>query len=253
MKYSSPIPIFIINLPQSTERKKFIIDQFDNLEIPLDYRFFNAIHGKENPDFYLFKKYNEQKYFQRKGKKLSLSQLGCWASHYLLWEKCVELNQSFIILEDDAIIKSNFLDAYQFISSKNNDFEFLWLSIPSPDKRKQGYKIIHRISNSKNSVARFYKSWANTTGYYLTPNAAKKLLNHSQEWVYEVDTQIERYWETQIPYLAIVPFCIEPDLSKESNISTIKTKKSFIIKLKREWYRLKDLVNRFLFNLKHRG
>ncbi|HDR1172335.1 TPA: glycosyltransferase family 25 protein, partial [Pasteurella multocida] len=183
------------------------------LEIPLDYRFFNAVHGKENPDFYLFKKYNEKKYFQRKGKKLSLSQLGCWASHYLLWEKCVELNQPFVILEDDAIIKSNFLDAYQFISSKNNGFEFLWLSIPSPDKRKQSYKIIHRISNSKNSVARFYKSWANTTGYYLTPNAAQKLLNHSQEWFYEVDTQIERYWETKIPYLAIVPFCIEPDLS----------------------------------------
>ncbi len=191
--------------------------------------------------------------FREKVKKLSLSQLGCWASHYLLWEKCVELNQPFVILEDDAIIKSNFLDAYQFISSKNNGFEFLWLSIPSPDKRKQSYKIIHRISNSKNSVARFYKSWANTTGYYLTPNAAQKLLNHSQEWFYEVDTQIERYWETKIPYLAIVPFCIEPDLSKESNISTIKTKKSFIIKLKREWHRLKDLVNRFLFNLKHRG
>ncbi|HDR1315917.1 TPA: glycosyltransferase family 25 protein, partial [Pasteurella multocida] len=131
----------------------------------------------------------------------------------------VELHQPIIILEDDAIIKSNFLDAYQFISSKNNDFEFLWLSIPSPDKRKQRCKIIHRISNSRNSVARFYKSWANTTGYYLTPSAAQKLLNHSQEWVYEVDTQIERYWETHIPYLAIVPFCIEPDLSKESNIS----------------------------------
>ncbi|OOS00131.1 hypothetical protein B0186_07130, partial [Canicola haemoglobinophilus] len=71
-----------------------------------------------------------------------------------------------------------------------------------------------------------YYSWANTTGYFITPKAAQKLLTHCYEWVYEVDTQMERYWETKIPYLSIIPFCVEPDLSMESNISTTDNMKN---------------------------
>ena len=127
MQNTNSTPIFIINLAKSIERKQFIIGQFEqlnkNLATPISYHFFEAINGKENPDFYLFKKYNKAKHFQRKGKELSLAQLGCWASHYLLWEKCVELNQSIIILEDDAILKENFLEVYNFLSSSQNEFE----------------------------------------------------------------------------------------------------------------------------------
>ncbi|STO53799.1 glycosyltransferase family 25 protein [Canicola haemoglobinophilus] len=224
--------IFIINLAKSTARKQFITEQFsrlnENLKNPIPYHFFAAINGKENPDFPLFKKYNKTKHFQRKGNQLSLSQLGCWASHYLLWEKCVELNEPIIILEDDAILKENFLEVYNFLSSPQNSFEFFWLSIPSPAKRKrnQKYKVICNIENTENSIAQFYYSWANTTGYFITPKAAQKLLTHCYEWVYEVDTQMERYWETKIPYLSIIPFCVEPDLSMESNISTTDNMKN---------------------------
>lgn len=246
-------PIFIINLEKSTERKQFILSQFSKLNqslaTPISFEFFTAINGKENPDFYLFKKYNARKHFQRKGYQLTLSQLGCFASHYLLWEKCVELNQSVIVLEDDAIIHPEFAQVYSFISSSENTFEFFWLSPPSPAKRNQSSKLIYSLKDNKHSIYQYYKSWANATGYYITPQAAQKFLKQCKEWIYEVDTTMERYWENKVDVLGLRPFCIEPDFSKESNISVKRGKRNLFIRIRREYYQFKDRVKGFLYRV----
>lgn len=252
--FSHSTPIYVINLAHSIDRRKFITEQFTTLNQhssnQIQYHFFDAINGRAKPDFPLFKKYNENKRLKVRGNKLSLPQLGCWASHYLLWEKCVELDQSIIIIEDDAILNPNFLEAYHFISSENNNFEFLWLGKPTNFKENQKNKSIYNIPNSTNQVTQFYHKWANTVSYFITPISARKLLNHCQEWIYEVDTQMERYWETNIPYLAITPFCIEQDLSQESNIyqHNQKIKIPLLNKLIREYYRTIDHTKKFFFD-----
>ncbi|QGM81270.1 glycosyltransferase family 25 protein [Otariodibacter oris] len=249
-------PVFVINLEKSIDRKQFITEQFNNLNAHvshiINYQFFPAINGKENPDFYLFEKYNQEKRLKRKGHTMNLSQLGCWASHYLLWEKCMELNQGIIVLEDDAIIHNNFLDVYQFCSSPENTFEFFWLSPPAPRKRGQKGKILHNIDNTKNSVSRFYDAWENATGYFITPQAAKKLINYSQEWIYDVDITMDRYWENKIDYLAVEPSCIEPDFSKESNIPVQKKlgkTRTLKTKLNHEYFNLIDRIKKIIYNI----
>lgn len=34
-----------------------------------------------------------------------MGQRGCWFSHFLLWQKCLELNEPIIVLEHDAVIQ----------------------------------------------------------------------------------------------------------------------------------------------------
>jgi hypothetical protein len=34
-----------------------------------------------------------------------LGQQGCWFSHYLLWNKCIEINEPIVIFEHDAVIQ----------------------------------------------------------------------------------------------------------------------------------------------------
>ncbi|ANF62375.1 glycosyltransferase family 25 protein [[Haemophilus] ducreyi] len=244
------LPIFIINLEKSVERKKIIQQQFSHLATEIPFEFFNAIYGKENPDFYLFKKYNESERIKRKGNQMNLAQLGCFASHYLLWEKCLELNQPIIILEDDAILHDNFIEAYDFLSDKENIFEFLWLSPPAPARRGQQGKKLYQINAKELSVFKFYKCWGNTTGYYITPAAAKKLLNYCQEWIYDLDITIERYWANDLACLALIPACLEPDLSLESNIPVDKGKqqRTVAIRLRREFYALKDKCLKFIYD-----
>lgn len=248
------LDIFVINLEKSAQRRQIIQKQFNKLPQKIDFQFFKAINGKENPDFYLFKKHNAEKRFKYKGSKTTLGQLGCFASHYLLWEECVKQNKPIIILEDDAILHNSFCDIYAFLGSEKNSYEFLWLSPPAPARRSQKGKFIAKIENTQSDVQQFYKGWANTTGYYITPKAAQKLLEHNQEWIFDVDIEIDRYWENKINFLAITPACLEPDLSLESNIPLDKGKKNrtITIKLKREFYALKDKVNKFIFDLLQR-
>lgn len=248
--------IFIINLEKSEYRREFISQQFEKLNSQntekIEYQIFKAINGKENPGFYLFKKYNDRKRFHRKGNLMNLSQLGCFASHYLLWEKCIELNQGIIVLEDDAIIHNNFYEAYNFTYSLENSFEFFWLSPPAPARRSQKGKEIYNIPNTKNRIVRYFKGWGNTTGYFITPKAARKLLAYCQEWIYEVDISMERYWENKIDYVAFTPFCVEPDLEMESNIPVNKGAKNrtLLIRIKREFYKVKDNIFKKLFDFK---
>src|SRR3546814_6455975 len=84
-------------------------------QLGLPYCFFDAIHGARNPDHPLFKKYNDKKRARLRGSgaSLRLSQLGCFASHYLLWEKCVQARKAIIVLEDDAILLPEFMSFYE--------------------------------------------------------------------------------------------------------------------------------------------
>lgn len=250
--------IYVINLDKSVERKNFIIQQFENNQFQqnVHYQFFTAINGKENPDFYLFKKYNEQKRFHRKGNSMTLSQLGCFASHYLLWEKCLELNKPLMILEDDAIIQPNFSDVYQFCLSEKNSYEFIWLSPPAfqtvSESKNNGFQM--GLDNST-SIIRFWGKNDNATGYYLTPSAARKLVAYCQEWIYEVDITIDRYWENKLAIYTLSQPCVKPSFTLGSNIEVNKNRKNRTIKMKilREYYKLIDNCKKQWFRLTHRG
>lgn len=244
-------PIFVINLEKSVERREFIQTQF--LQFPdIEYQFFTAVNGKENPDYPLFRKYNEKERFKRKGNLMSLSQLGCWASHYHLWETCVELGKPIIVLEDDAKLSSDFQLIYHFISSSQNTFNFFWLSPPAPKNKPQKGKPICSIANTEYQIQRFYHKWDNATGYFITPKAAKALLKFSEEWIYNVDITMDRYWEHKIDYLAIVPACVRPDSSQGSYIEFNKDKerRNLLTKLIREFYQLKDIINKATYRIR---
>lgn len=221
------IPIFIINLPQSFERRESIDKQFksfnQNYQTQIIYSFFSAISGRDNPNFPLFDKYNSRERFKRKGNTMTLGQLGCFASHYLLWQKCVKLNQSIIVLEDDISIQDNFINIYQFCFSKENIFEFFWLSPPSKSKHSKRNKVLYFDEKSNFSIRRYYKGWENANGYFITPRAAQKLLSYCDEWVYDLDISMDRYWENKLEYSAVYPPCIQlNNLSEISSIPIVK-------------------------------
>ncbi|WP_158074729.1 glycosyltransferase family 25 protein [Basilea psittacipulmonis] len=173
----------MINLKKSTHRRSEIQEQFQRInrlsETPITFEFFDAVYGKEQPHHPLFKKYNDAKRFFRKGNHMNLGQLGCFASHYLLWEKCVTLNMPMIVLEDDIYIQDNFTEIYSYLNSLDNTFEFMWLAQARYEKFYRHTTLVQQY-NEKISIQRCHKNWENTMGYYLTPQAAQKLLNYAQ-------------------------------------------------------------------------
>ncbi|MEZ9269059.1 glycosyltransferase family 25 protein, partial [Vibrio splendidus] len=169
--------IFVINLESSIERKENISRQLD--ELSLSFELFSAVDGRTSPPHPLLKYYNDNLSQTYRAKTLSAGQLGCYASHYLLWKKCVELNQPIIVIEDDALLfKEAFLNFLQNIRDIPETVECVRLF--SNKRRKYDSYEVFEVKST--SIHKFTKGHMSATAYFLRPSGAKKFLEHSKEW-----------------------------------------------------------------------
>lgn len=237
-------PIYVIHIESAKNRADLMQNQFNKLKI--DFNFFPAVNAKEAPNHPLFSHYNAKKHFYRKGRNLSLGELGCFASHYSLWQKCVELNTPIIVLEDDVLILDHFKSFYHHADQFVAKYSFLWLHKNYRDDKKV---IIDTIANL--SVAKFYRDYFCAMGYLITPTAAKQLLKYCEEWIYPVDDQMARFYENKIENLALYPPCVD----RTENMGTCigderweKQHRSLLLKAKREYFSFKDQIKRAWHN-----
>ena len=164
------IPIFVINLKKDIKRKQMMIEQFVRFNIQ-NYIFVDAVDGIN----YDKTKYNVQimhnwsdPIFNR---NVNHGEIGCFISHYQIWEKIVadKLNAA-IILEDDNIFNSDFMMKIQYILEINFKlYDLFYLS-----RIKVNPNIIEeQITNIIVIPSYSY----NTNAYILTFSGANKLLN----------------------------------------------------------------------------
>ncbi|MEO6959719.1 MAG: glycosyltransferase family 25 protein [Burkholderiaceae bacterium] len=240
--------IYVISLASAAQRRAFMRRQLDPLGLP--YKFFDAVHGAQNPGYYLFKKYNDKERIRRRGKgaSLRLSQLGCFASHYLLWEKCMRENVPIIILEDDAALLPPFVQFCGHAARFVHEYGFVWLQ-PSRKIANQTGLQLGKIGPF--SVRKFAKGFSGTTGYLISPEIARTLINYCSEWIYPVDNTLDRFYEHNVEAIGIDPVCIVQDDDLESfiNVADSGRKRSLIDTLRRECANLVDSSRRIRHNL----
>ncbi|NYT63515.1 glycosyltransferase family 25 protein [Alcaligenaceae bacterium] len=241
--------IYVISLQAAQDRKASMRQQLDALGVA--YEFFDAVHGTQNPDHHLFKKYNDSKRALRRGANASLrlSQLGCFASHYLLWEKCVQKRTPFIVLEDDAVLQAPFMSFYEHASEFAANYGLVWLQ-PSRKVAKQSGRFLEKIGPFK--VKKFFKGFSGTTGYLITPATAQTLLDYSTEWIYPVDNTMDRFYEHKVEAIGLDPVCLAQDDGFESFINDAAThghKRSLSDTIRREYTNFKDTFSRNTHNL----
>lgn len=247
--------IYVINLATASDRRAFMCEQLDPLCLP--YEFFQAIHGRSQPDHYLFQKYNDEKRARRRGAgaALSLGQLGCFASHYLLWEKCVQENTTIIVLEDDAIVLPTFTQLYEQANDLADEYGLIWLQ---PSRKSAEQKGLPLKQRGPFTIKKFAKGFSGTTGYVLNPKTAQCLLNYCQEWLYPVDNTMDRFFDHKIEAIGLDPVCITQEDEFESSIDgqSDKYKRSLSDRIRREYASLNDTIKRnihnFLFYIRHR-
>ncbi|KPL93028.1 glycosyltransferase family 25 protein [Vibrio sp. L5-1] len=239
--------IFVINLESSTERKENISRQLGELSLPFE--LFSAVDGRTSPPHPLLKRYNDDLSQTYRAKTLSAGQLGCYASHYLLWQKCVELNQPIIVIEDDALLfKETFLNFIRDTAELPNYIECIRLF--KNKRRKFSSYCIFECSSTK--IHKFTKGHMSATGYFLTPSGAKKLLNNSNEWYMAVDIYMDRFWQNEVECYGTAVPCLTNDPKFDSDIGYEKRTctRSLFKKCKREWFNLNETIQRHLHNIK---
>lgn len=124
----STIPIRVISLASRIDRRRQVAEQFARLGVA-GYSFLDAVNGKEQPDHPLFAHYDPAARARRKGRGRDLkpSQLGCFASHYLLWQECAASGRPMVVVEDDALLQDNFPDLLIRASQLAERWPLIWL------------------------------------------------------------------------------------------------------------------------------
>ena len=141
------------------------------------------------------------------------SKIGCSMSHYLLWKRCVELDEPILILEHDAV----------FISAMPTEPEFKGIcQINNPLGATPKAKLWHDIMVKRGGYGAFEKTWirspherhlpdglAGNSAYMIKPWAAQEVIDKYHElgiWPNDatICKQIFPYLEEYYPFITRV-------------------------------------------------
>jgi GR25 family glycosyltransferase involved in LPS biosynthesis len=110
---------YVINLSRTTER----LYTFKKNNPNFVFNRFNAIDGNLLDRTQLIK---ENLATEACAQRYTAGALGVAMSHRALWKMCVEQNQDFTILEDDAVLVPNFNDLVLQYSKRNPQCDFIF-------------------------------------------------------------------------------------------------------------------------------
>jgi glycosyl transferase family 25 len=199
--------IFIINLNRSKDRKEYMQGQFD--KIGLDCEFFSAIDGGNLDRKWLSKVAKSKFYNQITGragfaKNHSNNEIACFASHFSLWQKCIELNEPIIVLEDDVILGQDFKKSITTLEKYLDKLQYIRLMV----------LLKHREKLELSDNLYLYTCFpSGTQGYAITPKAAKSFVYYAKKWHEPVDM----YMDLSLIH-GLRAYCVNPEAIGESEI-----------------------------------
>ena len=232
---------FVINLAGSDERWETTSLRLTELKVPFDR--FEAVDGRVSPHP-LFERHDDKLRQKYRGRALSGGELGCFASHFLLWQRCVELNEPIVVMEDDIIIRDSFPEALKV--ALENISKLPYLRFSGIHLKRRPYKKIGSLGSF--DLIDHIKGPAGTQSYMISPQAAKVFIQHADVWFLAVDDYMDRYWQHNINCYSLMPFPVgladvETDMVRPKKASRpvkeklVKAGYGALENLKRRWYR----------------
>ena len=172
------IPFFVINLPQSTDRKAYIKAQCESMYLsPV---FIDAVNGKELSKSDIEKCVDQNRVKKLFGRELLLGEIGCALSHKKIYQKMVDENIPYaVILEDDATLEKDLPIVVKKILTAPLSWELILLGHYKSNltglKSPISLWSKHRIASSF-ILGRLVDFGFGTHGYMITLKGATKLL-----------------------------------------------------------------------------
>ncbi|MBT8084786.1 MAG: glycosyltransferase family 25 protein [Woeseia sp.] len=233
---------FVISLPESIERRARIEQQLASQDVP--FSFYDAINLNNERNHY-FHHCDEQRFLLNTGRTPTAGELGCFASHLMLWRTCRLLDVPILVLEDDADIADDFGRTLPFVERYIKRFGFIRLQ----DNDKGGERnVIRQQQRHINFCTRYPHG---SLGYAISPEVAHAFIEHSEIFRAPVDVFIKRYWEHGQALFSIAPaLASTSELSRHSTIVERQhATRSLTLKSQRWWQKRLDFVARAKFNV----
>ena len=236
--------IFVISLPTQTERRDLVRSEFEKAN--MEFSFFDGIDIKKRQIEY-FRSFDVGRFHLNTGRHPLANEIGCYASHLMLWRTCITLNEPIIVLEDDVCLDSQFESAMSFINSNVRKLGFIRLEknckTPGPT-----------VSAAVHYSAHYCHSYPfSAKAYALSPEVAMKFVEASHTFDAPVDKFIKDFWVHGQPLYQLTPHIVdEGEIGLRTTTIGARHKpqrRRVSTRLKRISYKAHCSLNRFLFNL----
>lgn len=178
--------VYYINLDKSTERKAFMENQFQKLNIPITR--ISAVYGKEL-DKKLLKKTKKQHAILAHFPFPNDGEIGICMTHFKLWKFFSEQAEDFsIILEDDALVHEDFFKDLEKLLEEITTKDFLDIS------GKKGFYSFKR----KELITQFLIPPVLMIGQIIGKEAAKKLSKNLSEYYAPIDVMKQDVYKHKV-------------------------------------------------------
>lgn len=146
--------------------------------------------------------YDERASIAAHGRPLTKGELGCFASHWQLWQLiAAEPDDTvLLVLEDDVLLDPFYFARIDEVASAMRPYGYLRLYAKVPAGLRLDGPFLDR------HIGRFSGRPYGTQGYLLTPATARRFLASIGQVVRPVDDEMDRFWAHGIPARTVFPF-----------------------------------------------
>jgi glycosyl transferase family 25 len=193
--------VFVINLESSTDRREHM--QRNLCRLGVEFTFFQGIDARRGEHLEV-SRYDARTAIREFKRPLSPGEIGCFASHYLLWQQCIIEKEPVVIIEDDVLIADEFPRALSAARQLIDELGLIRLGVThnadknNPASALQGFEIVQYLRNQV----------LGTQGYVLSCAAAEKLVAHASGWWLPVDLYMHRAEEHRVDSYGLHPLSV---------------------------------------------
>lgn len=192
------IQVCIISLIDDLDRRAHA--SLEMKKTRFSWEFIDAVKGKS---LNTVPQYDAKKGRRLVGFELTHGEIGCFLSHRLVWQRCVDAQMNTLVLEDDFVMLPHAEEAIKTALNHENLWEIL---------RLQAMVEVQCKKKASCEGFDFYENLADplgTTAYVIKPSSAQALLKMSERFIEPVDHFVENYRKHRIPVTAIKPYPID--------------------------------------------
>lgn len=205
-------PIFVISLARSVKRREDIVRRLDAAGFV--HEIVEGIDGA-NPDAVRGVPHvlDDRRYLRARGRTLSGGEIGCYLSHYLLWQKIVADNiECALIFEDDARWEDDLAETVADILAAKQKWEMCLLT---SDKGKCAFRNLCKVGKNR-QLGYPLKRTMGLAGYLIKQQAAANLCARPPVIQEPVDVMLCRHWEWGGMRLSVRPHVVRHDEEETS-------------------------------------
>lgn len=200
--------VLVVSMADATDRQQRFTERANGAGV--SWSFFTA-YSKLHPALV----YDETEALLAHGRPLRAGELGCYSSHYAIWEQLVadDVDQ-YVVLEDDVIVDWEYLKKIIEADLSTMKIDYLRLYYKYPVRQ---IVLKYAFVDRSRSLVELSDFAYGTQGYLITKAAAARLLKHCRTVHRPIDDELDRSWAHGVRNLSVFPF----PLIEESGTSTI--------------------------------